>query len=371
MRAKTAAKGMWILMGLVVLSAVVFIPFRSWQRTQRDAKRRRQSRRIVEAVKDFAEREGLYPKRLSSLPKAATSHLENPRRWSLHEEGKGTLFLRYAPSKGEGSIIIRLSFRPGIVIVDDGPGIDGPNSQPPKETDSSSLTFTLAPIDDHVARRTYIRLRTRLTYGTVRDCEEAVTYAHRKKSSEDALKLRMTMQRRFPNSRWARLAEAHIAHSRKKYPNANLFQEHVRYNPKGYADWFLASRLYLSKQDFYDFAAKALPNDASQVRDLCFQHVVHAAYRAKDYQTAIKFCEQWGGDASANIHAAALLASGAPAEARNHYEKYSLLASPRSFRTPLEKALIDGNTRFVLSDSVTRAKPFFPELSEFLIFPDL
>lgn len=371
MKAKTAAKGMWILMALVVLSAGIFIPYRHWRQSQLDAKRQRQCTKIVEAIKDFAEREGVYPKRFSKLPREATKDLDRRQAWGLYEQERGVLFIRYVPTKKEEGIAVRLTFQPRLMIVETGVLEPGKRGKDPKWKPLSMERLSLSPRDDRVAQRTYNRMKARLNYGQFQDYQNALTYIHRKRDQKEAEQIWTYMRSRFPNSKWVKLAKAHMALSRRSNATQEEFRKLTLNRLSLYPEWFRASRLYLSPNDFYDFATIQLPVVPRQSKNECYKHVYQAAYANRNYKTAIHFCQQWDNAASFQIHAASLLATGAVTKARNVYEKYSLLETPRSFNSPLETALRRGDKDFVLPQSDTAISPFFPELNDFLIFPDI
>ncbi|MDF1663082.1 MAG: hypothetical protein P1V97_15010 [Planctomycetota bacterium] len=373
MQAKTASKYMWILMGVVLLAflglknSMSSKDFRKFAQKKRSAQVQYES--ILDGIKNFAEFEGLHPESMADLRDYTVLGFAESKHWRF-QGGSSTIFLQLDSEEDGTSIAVRLTFKPRLMIADIGEFIEHPNGRGRKFQINTTKEYKLNPKDDYVSKRTRNRLMTRLISGTEYDCREVVAYFHRKKSLPDAFSSVNHMIGRFPRSHWVSVAKAHMMLDRPR-PNTQEFSNISRRQASHYGEWFYASRLYLPKKEFYEFAKEMLPRVPIAVRDRCFEHVVRAAYRARDFKTAIKFCEQWKSKASAEYYSASLLSAGSPKTARFIYEKYTGPIKEEKPVTELEDAILRGNILYALPDSRTKAYPFFPELSDFLIFPNL
>lgn len=352
---------MRVLLGTVLVSTLVFHAFKDWQEHQFYAQEFHRSSQMVTALRSFFEREGVYPKNIAHL------EIENAEFWSLQEEGRGKLFLEYRRGNKGQSFAVQISIEGPIMTAD---FCEWTDTKPRRLKIWRTKKHTLTPADDLVPERVYGQLKRRLKKGTLQDCQDALSYIVKKRSAEEAIDAQKIIVARFPNFPWAKIARGHIELSRQDKASHDEFRDLVKGQPEFYPDWFHAARLYLSPTEFQKFATKTLPKVPSETKSRCYRQVIRGAYQARDYRSAIKYCEQWNDGQCSEIHLASVLASRPLKEARKLYDRYSFFDEFRSFKSPLEQAVIDGDTTFVLPRSLTAAKPFFPELKEFLIFPD-
>lgn len=374
MKPKTAAKWMLVLMSLVVL---IWFGLSQYKNSLKKRPKRRlrvlrstqQRELLIQEIKLFVEHEGVLPRTASELWSYRTVNFPDRESWVLQTENK-TILLSNSPRVHQRNVSARITFKPKRMIVELGQELYSPNIGAERVQFESAREYKLHPADKQVSHRAFNRLKARLELGDLEECREAVTWVLRVRGTRAANRFASRMAARFPKSRWAKLAGAYMALEQKRNPSDAVFLFLLKKDKNVYAEWFHAKRLYSTKKKFYEFAKRHLPAVPEEVRDRCFEHAVQVAYGAKDFQTAIQFCQQWDSVAATQYYTASLLASHAPKKARILFEK-KFGPIDRYPQTSLKKAILNEDVGFTLPQSLIDVKPFFPKLSDFAVFPDL
>lgn len=363
---------MWVLMGLVILSFLTLRAVYEWQERTRSINRRSaqflECEHLIQGIKNFTEHEGLYPTELSQVRTYSRGGFSQPGRWTLRETNPGVLMLRLSALLQDQEILVRISFKPREMSVEYGQWRAGKRALRFEVTRKE--LYILTPKDNSVSRRTYARLKARIYEHRPRASEHAVTYAFKKIDEDEARALAQIAKDHKQSQRWNTFAPHYMAMSRK-LPDDSHFQSRMRHNPRLYLEWFKAKQQTMPKAAFYEFALEEKQKLPAVIRDRCFELAVKYAYNAGDYLTAIQLCERWGDVSNPDLHAASLLAAGSPSAARYIYEKARRSIDDQMTLSSLEQALLAENVLFTLDPAKTDIKPFFPKLSDFLIFPDL